>query len=178
MSKTRIIWIGSLIFLALATFWLVSNLEKEMSEIEITPDKENMLLKAARELEDPSEWNFDDTKAFIVEYRLERERVRSQELEMLEDIIDNPNASEESKGEAEEKLLHMVELMEKELMIENLIKARGYDDAVFFYRQDMATLLVYGDKITEEEFVRISEMISSLTGVPREEVQVIEKTPG
>ncbi|NLC10722.1 MAG: SpoIIIAH-like family protein [Firmicutes bacterium] len=175
MKKKRNIWIGSLILLALVTFWLVYNLEREMSQIEITPDKEGQLLTAIKELEDPSEWNFDDTKAFIIEYRLERDRVRSQELEMLKDIIDNPNTSEENKKEAERKLLQITDTMDKELLIENIIKARGYEDAVFFYREGIATLLVFGGEVSEEEFVRIAEIVASITGLPREEVQVIEK---
>jgi len=62
---------------------------------------------------------------------LQRERVRDQSIEMLQTLIDNPNAAAAAKEEAEKLLLEIVRQREQELLVENMIKAQGYEDAVF-----------------------------------------------
>jgi len=51
-------------------------------------------------------------------YRLQRERVRDQSIEMLQTLIDNPNAAAAAKEEAEKLLLEIVRQREQELLVE------------------------------------------------------------
>lgn len=169
-------WILSIILVAVVTYMFVNSLEKEMSRIEIVPDEAELKAILAEELpDDPSRWEFDDPQSFFLEYRLERDRVRGQELEMLNEIINNPQVGEEARREAEQQVLYLVELMEKELIIENMLKAQGYKDALLFSRKGVSTVMVQSEKLDEEDFLRISEMVAAVTGTSREQVQVIQQ---
>lgn len=116
----------------------------------------------------------EEYEAFFVEYRLERDRVRSKELEMLNGMIVNPDISQEGKKQAEAQLLSLVETMEKELLVENMLKAHGFADAVFFYRGRMTNVVVQAENLLDQEFLQIAEMVSGVTGVEMEEVKVVE----
>lgn len=175
MDKKKL-WLVGVILGLMVIYLLVNVLEKEMSLIEVTPDESTISPLLAEELpEDPTRWRFDDAHAFFVEYRLERDRVRGQELEMLNDIISNPQAGVETRREAELQILKLVELMEKELIVENMLKAQGYPDAIYFGGKDGVTVMIHTDHLSEEEFFRISDMVSAVAGVSREKVQVIQQ---
>ncbi len=170
------LWLIGVILGLMVIYLLVNVLEKEMSLIEVTPDESTISPLLAEELpEDPTRWRFDDAHAFFVEYRLERDRVRGQELEMLNDIISNPQAGVETRREAELQILNLVELMEKELIVENMLKAQGYPDAIYFGGKDGVTVMIHTAQLNEEEFFRISDMVSAVAGVSREKVQVIQQ---
>jgi stage III sporulation protein AH len=174
MNK-KIGWLFCILLAALATYVFVSHLEKEMSLIEVVPDEALIKPMLAENFPDQlSEWEFDDTKAFFVEYRLERDRVRSQEMEMLDQLINNLQIGEEARREAEQRLLELVELMEKELTVENMLKAQGYADALLFIGKGAATVMVDTDKLTEEDFLRIIETASAITGISNEQIQVVQ----
>lgn len=69
----------------------------------------------------------------------------------------------------------MVELMEKELIIENMLKAQGYADAIFFSGGNGATVMVNAAQLDEEEFWLITDIFAAITGFSRENVQVIQQ---
>jgi stage III sporulation protein AH len=90
-------------------------------------------------------------------------------------MINNPQVGEEARREAEQQLLTLVEMMEKELLIENMLKAQGYADAILFTRKGVSTVMIYTDTLSEEDFLRVAEMVSAVTGVSREQVQIIQQ---
>jgi stage III sporulation protein AH len=168
-------WIISVFLIALVTYIFVFHLEREMSCIEVIPDDPHLKPMLAENFPDlPSKWEFDDAQAFFVEYRLERERIRGQEIEMLDEMMNNAQVGEEARREAEQQMLNLTGLMEKELMVENMLKAQGYADALLFAGEGLATIMVCSEKLTEDDFLRIAESASALIGVPREQVQVIQ----
>ena len=124
--------------------------------------------------EDYEDWDIEHEKEFFVEYRLQRDRIRSEEIEKLNQLMDNPEISQEAKERAENKLLEILNLMEKEMLIENLIKAYGFDDAILFYRQDSATVAVKAENLSETEVRQIVELVSDKTGLNLDEVKVVE----
>ncbi|OWZ84024.1 SpoIIIAH-like family protein [Natranaerobius trueperi] len=120
------------------------------------------------------EWEMEEDKDFFVAYRLERDRVRSKEIERLNQFIDNPNTSDEAKSEAESELLDLVKIREKELTLENLIRANGFEDAIFFFRNGSANVIVKVENLSETEIRQIAEIVSENAGVSISNVKVIE----
>ncbi len=174
--EKRKYWLIGIILGLILIYFLVHTLEKEMSLIEVVPDESVIQSLLAEEMpNDPAGWKYDDAHAFFVEYRLERDRVRGQELEVLNDIINNTYAGADSRREAEIQVLKLVELMEKELIVENMLKAQGYKDAIFFGGKDGVTVMVHSEGLSEEEFWRIAEMVAAVAGFPREKIQVIQQ---
>jgi len=173
MSPKKIFILGALI-LAVGCLWWLERVDREVNRIEIVPKEPAhapALLPEAEALTenlDPSEYS-----AFFVEYRLQRERVRAKEAEMLNQIIENEKVSAEGKSQAEQQLLALIALMEKELLVENMVKAKGYSEAVFFHRERLANVVVNAEELSEREVVQLAEMVSGLTGLKMEEVTVV-----
>jgi stage III sporulation protein AH len=157
-----------------AVWWLVE-VERDIINI-ASPDEPTVPSVVSDPEPNPEDWDLDQFEAFFVEYRLQRDRVRANEVEMLNGMVDNPNTSAEGKKQAENQLLSLIEVMEKELLVENMLKAHGFRDAVFFYRGGVANVVVDAESLTEQEFIQITEMVSSATGVSMDQVTVVEHT--
>lgn len=111
--------------------------------------------------------------AFFVDYRLKRDRTRGQEIEVLKGLLDHPHTTQESRREAEGELVALVGLMEQELMVENMIRAKGFQDAVLFFQDGMANVVVQARELTEEEFMQIMDITASVTKEKLENIMVI-----
>ena len=163
------IWAVVILVLFSGLIWWM-NIEKEMQEVTLTPASQT-----GEVLEDPT--NPEETpvegNAFFVEYRIQRDRVRAQEIELLKDIINNPGASSEAKQNAEHKLIDMVSKMEQELMLENMIKAKGFEDVVFFFEDGTANVVVKVEELTDAEFFQIAEAAARITEESLENILVI-----
>ena len=114
----------------------------------------------------------DEDEAIFVNYRLQRERTVHR---VLQSLLDNPNAGASAKEEAEKMLLDIVQLREQELLVENMVRAQGYEDAVFFYHDEVATVLVKHKGLDEKSFIQIAETVSAAVGVERENIQVMAR---
>lgn len=142
----------------------VSNLEKTGEKTEIKAEE---ILKSATDKAGQG------GTAFFVEYRLERDRRRSQQIDMLKQIIDNPNAPTDSKQEAQKRLVELTKQMDLELQLEKLIVAKGYKEAAVFIQPQAVNVVVMAEKLTEEDANKIGDLVSRSTGRPREQISII-----
>ena len=129
--------------------------------------------------QDPDEaddnWSLERSEEFFVEYRLERERVRSRELDLLQQMVNNPNTSSDSKREAEVKILELKDLMELELNVESSLVGLGYKHAILFYQKGSVNVVVNAEALTREEKAQIAELVSKAAGVERYQITIAEK---
>ena len=70
------------------------------------------------------------TSNYFTTYRSERTTTRSEELVQLDSVIALYNKDSEKYTEAVNLKMKIVEIMEKELVLETMIKSKGFADAV------------------------------------------------
>ncbi|MDR1159807.1 MAG: SpoIIIAH-like family protein, partial [Syntrophomonadaceae bacterium] len=67
---------------------------------------------------------------FFATYRVERERIRGHQTEMLQSIINDRNTEKTAREAASMQLMNISADMEREMKAENLIKSLGFLDCV------------------------------------------------
>ncbi len=110
---------------------------------------------------------------FFVEYRFERENTRKKEIEYIKEIVDNPNSEVEMKNEAQAQLLEITANMEKELNIEGLLKAKGFDDSIVIFNQDYVSVIVGKNELAPEEVAQILDIVKRESGKTAENIKII-----
>lgn len=90
-------------------------------------------------------------KGFFAEYRIERESLRDQEMEMLGRIVNDSTADRVARQAASGRLVQISEDMEKEMKVENLVKSRGFNDCVLISQANDATLVVSASRMSAEQ---------------------------
>jgi stage III sporulation protein AH len=115
------------------------------------------------------------SSSFFSEYRLEREKNRSREVEMWQDIINSEKAEENFKNMAQQELVKVVSLTEKEMIIENLIVARGFNDALVFLTDDSATVIVEAKELTPANIAQIQDILERKTKLDAKNIKIMKK---
>ncbi|HYE84198.1 MAG TPA: SpoIIIAH-like family protein [Clostridia bacterium] len=113
--------------------------------------------------------------SFFSEYRLERDKNRSKEVEMWQDIINSEKAEENFKTMAQQELVKIVALTEKEMIIENLIVARGFNDALVFLTDDTATVIVEAKELTPSNIAQIQDIVVRKTKLDPKNIKIMKK---
>lgn len=116
-----------------------------------------------------------DNDNFFRDFRFERESTRRQETEYIMEVIDNPDADSQIRQEAKEQLLEIAGNMEKELRIETLIKAKGFEDVAVLLQTDSVNVIVDRQELMPEEVARILEIVIRESGQGAENVKIIPK---
>jgi len=112
---------------------------------------------------------------FFVEYRLERDRTRSQQIDLLREIVNNQNSAQETRGEANRRLLGISQAIDVEMRLENLIKAENFKDVVVFVQDKSVTIIVQTPVLTPVDKNKLTEIAVRATGLNGESVVVIPK---
>ncbi len=117
----------------------------------------------------------ESASEFFAQFRLERDQVRGQQLELYREIVNNPQSAESMRSEAQQRLFTLTQDMEKELKSENLLVARGYAEAVVFLQPQGVTAVVLSPKFTEEQKRSVVNLVSRTLGCKEEAVSVIAR---
>jgi len=110
----------------------------------------------------------------FVEYRIEREKQRSQQLEYLEKMLETQSLSDQQRYELQKELLVLLDNIAKETDLENLLKANGYLDAVVLIENNSVTVVV-PVTLTVQEAEIIGELVHRITNVRLDRITIIDE---
>lgn len=106
----------------------------------------------------------------------DRDNVRAQTYSYLDSIINSDTSSVEAKSQAEQKKLTMIEYSSEEVVLENLIKARGFSDVVVTMSASNVNVLVQDDELTASEVAQILYIVTEETGLSATDVIIVPKS--
>ena len=112
---------------------------------------------------------------YFATYREDRQATRDQELLYYDAIIANESSSEEAKKDAENKKMAIVEQMESELVIEGLIKAKGFEECVAVISGDKANIVVKSEGLKPNQLSQILEIVYLQADIVPANVTISEK---
>ncbi len=122
-----------------------------------------------------AETNVSNRAAFFKDYRFERTQERSKEVEYINSVVNNPKSEPETVKEAQSQLLEITSNMEAELVIENLIKAKGIQDAIVIIHKDNVNVIVDKPELVPEEVAMILDIVKRETGKETDNIKIIPK---
>ncbi len=111
---------------------------------------------------------------YFAQAKLERDVRRSESMDMLAKILDSPETDKEARSRAEDEIHYLADITEKEVLIENLIKAKGYDDVVTMMGENLISIAVKSQLLNEVDAAIIKDIAVSVTGYSAETVKLIE----
>lgn len=109
---------------------------------------------------------------FFVEHRMERERERSERVELLREIVNHAQSTEETRTKAQMEIIEMIGVRETELLVERLVVGKGFDDAVVFFGSDSVEIIVKSESLTEAQALIVADVVRSVAGVDLRDVRV------
>ncbi|MEW6397563.1 MAG: SpoIIIAH-like family protein [Bacillota bacterium] len=108
----------------------------------------------------------------LAETRMERERVRSQQIELLERMVSSRDTAPDVRTRAQEQILAIIAAMGKEVEIEGILRSKGYRDVLAYVREGAVTVVV-PDPLQGPDATRIADAVCRVTGCRPEQVAIV-----
>lgn len=110
---------------------------------------------------------------FFSTYRFDRQSTRDQEVLYLDAIITSEVSSQEAKTSAEAKKASLIEQMDKEMVCENLIMARGFDDCIVSMVGANANVVVKSQSLSDTDINKICSVVNDIFQTTNECIKII-----
>lgn len=99
------------------------------------------------------------TGSYFEEAKLSREQTRAKNKETLTSLVNNKNVTDSQKDKAMNEIMKMTEISEKETATENLLSAKGFDEAVVTILSDSVDVVVNAEDLTEQQIAQIEDIV-------------------
>lgn len=110
---------------------------------------------------------------YFTEYAETRTQTRQQEFLYYDAIINSETSSEAAKLEAQSKKLQIIANMESELVMEGLIKGKGFSDVIVTYSASNVNVIVKAE-LQRADVAQIVTIVQEQTG---KNIDYIKITP-
>ncbi|MCH5185350.1 MAG: SpoIIIAH-like family protein [Oscillospiraceae bacterium] len=110
---------------------------------------------------------FNDTK-------MQKEAARSKSIEILKQTAENESFDKEIREKAQNKILETAQYVEKETSIENIAKAKGYENIGVYYDGETVNISVKKAGFSEEDVVKLQEIAVSQLNIPAKNLKIVE----
>lgn len=111
---------------------------------------------------------------FFSQARIDREAGRSRSIETFNSIIENESADQAAKASAEQGVLELAQNTETETAIENLLRAKGFKDAVCYINNSMANVVVKTEALDSANVAIITEIVTEQSGIAQDKIKIME----
>lgn len=115
------------------------------------------------------------SSAYFIESKLERDKKRSELITGLNNIIEGQNTGEEMRAEALGIKLNTITNTEKETFVENMIMAKGFDDAVVYLGDQSINIVVSSENLTEKDVAQIVDIVKRETDIEMDNIVIMSK---
>ncbi|MBR1867681.1 MAG: SpoIIIAH-like family protein [Clostridia bacterium] len=114
------------------------------------------------------------TANYFTEMKSTRNSSRSKQLEQIDEIISSASAADETKAEALAMKLKLSEISEKENLLENLIKSKGYNEVAVTIgmTSDNVSVIVRDSDFSQEDAVLIYSICANEVNATPENVYI------
>ena len=101
----------------------------------------------------------------VSEAKVTREQTRSRNTEMLMELINSTNVTDEQKQNAINEMVQMTDIAEKELAAETLLVAQGFEEVVVSINDSCADVVVSSTQVSDSQRAQIEDIVKRKTGI-------------
>ncbi len=107
--------------------------------------------------------------------RLDREKMYSEMLESYQEILANPNVSQEQKSSAQDGITKVNSQRNSIMIAENLIKNKGFQDIIIFVNDESVSAVVRSDNLETADIAQIQSIIQRELNINVENIHISNK---
>ena len=112
----------------------------------------------------------------VSEAKVTREQNRSRNKEILMELINSTNITDEQKQSAIDEMVAMTDAAEKELAAETLLTAQGFDEVVVSINDACADVMVSSSQVSDAERAQIEDVVKRKTGIEAANITITPVT--
>lgn len=118
----------------------------------------------------------NEIDSFFASTQVERQRSRDEAIEVLQLVVENPEALDESKSLAMEEISKIAAAIDSESKIESLVTAKGFEKCIAVVSDSGCNVIVKSDAaLTPSQVAQIQEIVYEQAGILPVDCKIIEK---
>ena len=106
---------------------------------------------------------------------INREKSRDEALQTLQVVVDSAEELPETRNLALTQIMQIASDIEIESAVEEMIKAKGFEDCVAIISGDNINVIVKSDGLLTSEVAQITDIVKGETGFSAENIRIVEK---
>lgn len=110
--------------------------------------------------------------SYFAEAKLDREQSRAKQKDILTEMLNNENISQDQKTKCTENMLQLQERIEKETAAEAMIESKGFKEAYVRMDTDTVDVVVDRDTLTDAEVAQIEDIVKRKTGYDASKIRI------
>ena len=114
--------------------------------------------------------------SYFANATVNRERSRDEALETLQVVVESAEEFPETRNKALSEIMQIASYMEIEATVEEMIKAKGFEDCIAIISGDNINVIVKSDGLMTSEVAQITDIVKGETGFIAENIRIVEKT--
>lgn len=115
------------------------------------------------------------SRNYFIEYKLSRDKLRASLVDRLDTIVKNDKTDSKIRSEAQNEIITIGKISEKELKIEGLIKAKGFEEVLVVLTEEDVKVIVSIDDLSEQDMVKILDIVKEETKFDINNIKIIKK---
>ena len=120
-----------------------------------------------------------ETSANVEDYfaqaRMEKENARSKALEILNQTAANESFDEETRKNAQDKILDLASNSEKEAIIENIAGAKGYENISVYIDGESVDIVVEKKDFSKDDVSIIKDIVTEQLNIGPNNIKIVQK---
>ena len=117
----------------------------------------------------------DQQQDYFTSTALDRQEARDEALDVLKMVTESPEATEEAKAQAQEKISKIAVDIQNEANIETLVKAKGFEECVAIISDNAGSVIVSSEGLQASEAAQIMTIVYETTGISPENISIINR---
>ena len=113
-------------------------------------------------------------EAYFAEAKLSRTKARDEAADALKYMLEDANLTTDQMTQLTMDAASIAKSIETEGKIENLIKAKGFEECMVYLEEDKIDVLVKCSGMTDSEAAQIKDVILGEVEVPDKNISIIE----
>lgn len=151
---------------------------KKLGEAEYVSGEKTDVTDTSQPENSAEEAKAEETSAAPTEYfteaKLSKDNSRSKALEILNQTATNESFDSDVRKQAQNKIVSIAENTEKETIIENVARAKGYKDISVYIDGDSVEVIVKKSDFSGNDVKTIKEIITSELDTSAKNIKIIE----
>ena len=115
-----------------------------------------------------------ETEDYFSSVRLERKQTQDEMIELARSIVEATETSGKGKEEAVKQLNDLSNIVQQQGNIENLVKAKGFEDCVAFIQNGECSVVVTGKELKSDLLIAIKDIVIGQSGIDFDKIRVTQ----
>ena len=131
--------------------------------------------KLVDNVSDSTEKDIVFEESYFSNAAINREKSRDEALETLQVVVDSAETLPDVRQTALTEIMEIASDIEIEAIVEEMIKAKGFEDCVAIISGDNINVIVKSEGLQTSEVAQITDIVKGETNFTAENIRIVEK---